>query len=262
MDLRVEDVSWSVIEKRIIESISFSALSDKTTGIIGPNGSGKTTLLRCLYKIYKPDSGTILLDEKNIQMITDYELARKQAAVLQERDSDFTLSVYNIVLMGRIPYKTVFSTYDEKDFKIVEDALQKVGMEALFDRDFRTLSGGEKQRVLIARALAQKASMIIMDEPTNHLDIRFQLDIMELVSSLNITTLLTLHDLNLASLYCDKLIVLLDGRVYREGVPEDVITPQLIRDVFAVNADVRLSSSTGKPTVSYLPMTGAIASVS
>ena len=181
MRLDVDGVSWSVGAQRIVDDIHLRARSGEFTGLIGPNGSGKSSLLRLIYRIYKPDTGAIRLDERDIWMISSKEVARNAAVVAQERASDFDFTVSEIVMMGRSPHKGLFHSDTTEDDLIVCDALASVGMLSFSQRSFHTLSGGEKQRVLIARAVAQRAKVLILDEPTNHLDIRYQFEIMDLV---------------------------------------------------------------------------------
>jgi iron complex transport system ATP-binding protein len=238
MELHVERVSWSADAKSIVDQVDLQAKTGEFIGLIGPNGSGKSTLLRLIYRFYLPDSGIVLLDERDIWSMTAKEMARRTAVVAQERTSDFDFSVDEIVMMGRTPHKALFEPDTAKDDTIVEDALRRVGMSAFGRRNFRTLSGGEKQRVLVARALAQHAQVLILDEPTNHLDIRYQIEILELVKSLGVTTIAALHDLNLAAHYCDRLYLLHAGKITAEGTPHDVLTPFTIADVYGVVAEV------------------------
>ncbi|NDJ62393.1 MAG: ABC transporter ATP-binding protein [Chloroflexi bacterium] len=238
MDIQVEHASWSADAKTIVDTVDLRAKTGEFIGLIGPNGSGKSTLLRLMYRFYLPDSGIVLLDERDIWSMAAKEVARCTAVVAQERASDFDFSVDEIVMMGRTPHKGMFDPDTFEDDTIVEDALRRVGMSAFSRRNFHTLSGGEKQRVLVARALAQQARVLILDEPTNHLDIRYQIEILELVRSLRVTTVAALHDLNLAARYCDRLYLLDAGKVVAEGPPASVLTPSTIADVYGVVAEV------------------------
>lgn len=175
------------------------------------------------------------------------------AVVMQERTGEFDFSVFEIVLMGRNPHKKMFDRDTEQDFQLVQEALQRVHMESFAQRSFLTLSGGEKQRVLIARALVQQARFLVLDEPTNHLDIHYQLSILELVKHLGVTTIAALHDLNLAAYYCDRLYVLKQGGLVAAGTPAQVLQPDLIRTVYGVWSEVKLHPLTSKLTITFLP---------
>jgi iron complex transport system ATP-binding protein len=188
----------------------------------------------------------ILLDERDIWTMSAKVVAQYEAAVPQENVSDFDFTVEEIVFMGRTPHKRLFDLDTVEDDAIVNDALSRVGMQSFAQRIFRTLSGGEKQRVLIARALAQQAQVLVLDEPTNHLDIRSQLEILELLRSLDVTTIVALHDLNLAAAYCDRLYLLQSGRVVACGQPCDVLTPMLIESVYGVRAEVETHAPNGR----------------
>ncbi len=168
----------------------------------------------------------------------------------QENGSDFDYTILEMVLMGRAPYRKYYEKDSAEDKQISLNALKYVGMDHLADRSFSTLSGGEKQRVLIARSLAQEADIMILDEPTNHLDVHYQWLLMEIISKLQKTVLSVFHELNLACRYCDYLYVLKDGKIINGGLPENVVTPEMLSDVFAVNADV-ITSKGGKPYIIY-----------
>lgn len=253
MTLNVHEVGWSVDARRIIDDIQLSVETGAFVGLLGPNGSGKSTLLRCIYRGLKPDAGTISLDGADLLAMPPREAAQRMAVVLQESPVQFDFTVQEMVLMGRTPHKRAFDQDTIDDWEIVADALARVNMLDLSERNFGTLSGGEKQRVLIARALAQKSQFLVLDEPTNHLDIRYQLEILDIVRELPVTTLAALHDLNLASLYCDRLYVLSEGRVVASGAPDDVVTADLIYEVYGVRADVATNPATGTTHITYFP---------
>ena len=240
-------------EKNVIENINICAEAGKFTGIIGGNGSGKSTLLKCIYGALKPQKGEIVLDNKNLADMSPKQLASNIAVVGQENEFAFDFTVWEMVAMGRTPHKGLFQPDNAKDKKIVAGALQKTGMYDLRNRSFRQLSGGEKQRVIIARAIAQSAELMILDEPTNHLDISYQLHTFETVKELGVTVLAAMHDLNLASLFCDKIYILKDKKVFAAGSPEEILTAKNIEEVFGVRAEVRTSDETRKSVVSYIP---------
>ena len=251
MRLQVDHVSWSVDGKPILRDISLAVEPGSITGLIGPNGSGKSTLLRCIYRALRPDSGTITLDGNDLIRMDSRETARRVAVVLQEYPSDFQFTVGEIVSMGRNPHKGMFDRDTAADRGIIREALSRVGLAGFSHRNFNTLSGGEKQRAIIARTLAQQASFLVLDEPTNHLDIRYQLETMELVRDLGLTTLAALHDLNIAADYCDVIHVIDGGRIVASGRPAEVLQSHIIAKVFGVGALVSADPLTGRPHVSF-----------
>ena len=253
MTLHVDEVTWSVEDHTILHDVAVHVAAGELVGVLGPNGSGKSSLLRCIYRALKPDAGNIALDGDNVWDLDAKEAARRTATVLQETPGEFEFVVWEMVLMGRTPHKGMFERESEEDQDLVENALAQVGMLSFADRSFATLSGGEKQRVLIARALAQQARFLILDEPTNHLDVRYQLEILDLVRGLGVTTFTALHDLNLAATYCDRLYIMAEGEIVAAGTPEDVLQPALLRQVFGVEAEVQVHPRTGKLHIVFLP---------
>ena len=253
MTLQIEDVSWSVDAQPILRDIAAEVAAGEFVGVLGPNGSGKSSLLRCVYRALKPDAGYIGLDGDNVWVLDSREAARRTAAVLQESPGEFEFVVWEMVFMGRTPHKTMFARESDEDHALVESALAQVGMLAFAERSFATLSGGEKQRVLIARALAQQARFLVLDEPTNHLDVRYQLELLDIVRGLNVTTFTALHDLNLAAGYCDRIYIMAEGQIVAAGTPVAVLQPALIRKVFGVEAEVQIHPRTGKLHIVYLP---------
>jgi iron complex transport system ATP-binding protein len=233
--------------------VTLSAADGEFVGLLGPNGSGKSSLLRTIYRLIKPQAGAILLDDDNVWQLSAREVARRMAVVTQEHTGDFDFSVFEMVLMGRNPHKGMFDRDTDNDFQLVQEALHRVDMASFAQRSFLTLSGGEKQRVLVARALVQQARFLVLDEPTNHLDIHYQLSILELVRQVGVTTIAALHDLNLAAYYCDRLYVLKQGQVVESGTPEQVLRPDLIREVYGVWSEIQTHPLTGKPTITFLP---------
>ncbi|WP_431089117.1 ABC transporter ATP-binding protein [Paenibacillus sp. 8b26] len=253
MNIEVEHVTFSIHDKRLIDGICLQVKAGELVGLIGPNGSGKSTLLKSMYRVLKPDSGWVTLDGRDMLRMKYKETARQMAVVSQDAPQAFDFSARDIVLMGRHPHKKLLEVDTAFDHELVEQALERVGMDAQADHGFTTLSGGEKQRVLIARALAGQAKFLILDEPTNHLDIRYQLQILDLVKALQVTTLAALHDLNLAALYCDRIYVLKEGKVVVSGITEDVLQPDLLRSVFGVETEICIHPKTGKPSITFLP---------
>ena len=238
MEIRTEDTTLSYGEARILKGISLETHTGEFVGIIGPNGSGKSTLLKCIYRVLKPDGGCIWLGDQELHEMKIRNSARKVAVVAQHNYYNFEFSVREVVMMGRAPHKKMLEKDGAKDFEIVDQALKTVGMYEFADRNFSTLSGGEQQRVILARALAQQTPCLILDEPTNHLDITHQLQLMELVRGLNVTVLSAIHDLNIAAMYCDRLYILKDGEIVGSGTPEELLTPETIRRVYRVESEI------------------------
>ncbi|MGL5756058.1 MAG: ABC transporter ATP-binding protein [Paraclostridium sp.] len=252
LKLKVENLNFTIDKKEILKDISFDIPKGSFVGVIGPNGSGKSTILKNIYRLYKPDSGKITLDNKNLSTMKDKDCAKEIAVLAQETNSQFDFTVEQIVKMGRYPYKSVFEDYSKKDFQMVSEMLKRVGLMDYSDRSFSKLSGGEKQRTLIARALVQDTDFLILDEPTNHLDIGYQIQLMDLIKNLNITTLSAIHDMNIASMYCDYLIVMKDGKIRSFGTVEEVITSEMLKEIFGVNAYVGVNPINNKLQVSFM----------
>ncbi|MPQ43995.1 ABC transporter ATP-binding protein [Clostridium tarantellae] len=253
MKIEIQDLAVNLNGKEIIQNVSLKIKKGNFVGIIGPNGSGKSTILKTLYKVLQANKGSIYINGKNINKISIKSLAKEQAVVSQFNEYNFDFKVKDIVIMGRTPHKGLFELDNEKDYEIARECLTKVDMYNYKDRIFSTLSGGEKQRVLLARAIAQQTDLLILDEPTNHLDIKYQIQILDLVKSLNITVLAALHDLNLAAMYSDKLYVVNKGKIVSEGIPEKVLTINLIREVFEVESYVHKHEITGNLNIVFIP---------
>ncbi|PID82680.1 MAG: ABC transporter [Clostridiales bacterium] len=251
--LIIENVGVVLDNTEIIKDISLFVKKGEFVGLLGPNGSGKSTLLKTIYREYDKTSGKIYIDSEDIDVKTNKELARKTAVVSQEFDYGFEFSVEEIVMMGRYPSKAFYENEDENDRKIIFDALDKVGMSSFIDRNFLTLSGGEKQRVLIARALAQQTELIIMDEPTNHLDIGYQLLTLDLIKSLDKTVIMALHDLNMALAYCDRVYLLNNGTINTFGTPREVITADRINNIYNTRVAMEYSEILNADHVIFLP---------
>lgn len=250
--LQVENLRFSIGKKEILKDLSFDVPKGSFIGIIGPNGSGKSTLLKNIYRLYRPSSGSIFLDNKELCKMKDRECAKEIAVLAQEAHTYFDFTVEQIVKMGRYPYKSIFENYSKEDLEMLEQMLIKVGLEKYKDRTFSELSGGEKQRTLIARALVQHTQFLVLDEPTNHLDIGYQIQLMDLVKSLHITTLAAIHDINLATMYCDYLIVMKEGEIAEMGLVEEVVTAPMLKDIFGVNAYVGINPINKKLQVSFM----------
>lgn len=255
MKVEVKDLHANLGGSEILKGLDFSVNGNQLIGIIGPNGSGKSTLLHCIYRVLKPTSGAVYLDGKPMKDIPVRQSAQKLAVVAQHNFYNFEFSVQEVVLMGRSPYKKAMERDNAEDYRIVHEALEQVGMADFRDRDFSTLSGGEQQRVILARALAQQTPCLILDEPTNHLDIKYQLQLMDIVKGLNCTVISAIHDLNIAAMYCDRLYVVQKGQIIASGTPKEVLTPSLIRQVYEVEASVS-TDEWGIPRILYWPLAG------
>ncbi|HIW91836.1 MAG TPA: ABC transporter ATP-binding protein [Candidatus Corynebacterium avicola] len=232
--ITAENVQVSFGGHSAVDGVSLTIPDEGTVGLVGPNGSGKTTLLRALYGAVPLTGGSVLLDGRDLADVRRREVARTVAVVAQERDASaagMPMTVAELAMLGRLPHRGRFGTGGSMDQLIVEGSLDAVGMTELATRDLSVLSGGERQRALIARALVQQARHVLLDEPTNHLDVRYQHEILELVSGLP-GSAVVLHDLNLAARYCDELVVLDHGRVVAHGTPDEVLTPGILEPVY------------------------------
>lgn len=245
MRVTLEGVSVTIGTAKLIDDVHLDVASGAMVAIVGPNGSGKSTLLRTIYRRAVPSAGVVRVDGDDVRGLHPRQVARRVGVVAQETPSDFDLDVRDVVLMGRTPHKSTLERESVDDHRRVRDALERVGAWHLADRSFTTLSGGEKQRVLLARALTQGTPVLLLDEPTNHLDIAYQLDLLALVRSLGVTVVTALHDLNLAAGFCDTVAVLDRGRLVATGPPADVITPALVGQVFGVPVSRLTHPATG-----------------
>ncbi|MDO4178607.1 MAG: ABC transporter ATP-binding protein [Phascolarctobacterium sp.] len=253
MEILTEAIKMCFGSKEILKGIDFKLKDKEFVGIIGPNGSGKSTFLKCIYRVQKPTGGDIYFDGKKIDEMTYRESALKLAVVAQHNFYSFDFSVMDVVLMGRSPHKKILERDNLEDFSIARNALAKVGMETFEKRSFSTLSGGEQQRVILARALTQQTECLVLDEPTNHLDIKYQLQIMDIVKSLNLTVIAAIHDLNIAAMYCDRLIAINNGRIFGVGTPKDLLTSKFIYDMYEIESTIYHDTKTGRMNIMYLP---------
>lgn len=236
--LTVNNVSWRVGNTLILEHINLSIERGKFVGLIGPNGAGKSSLLRCLYRFNQPSAGEVKFSNTDIWQLKSEDYAKQVAVVLQETPSQFNLSLFDVVALGLTPHKTLFSSTTQADKQKIAQAISHVGLESHSTQLFDSLSGGEKQRAFIARAIVQQPQLLIMDEPTSHLDVKYQIQLMELAKSLGITVFASFHDLNLAAAMCDELVVIKNGKVVDAGKPNKVVTEQMLDEVFGVCAQV------------------------
>jgi iron complex transport system ATP-binding protein len=254
--LRIDNVSFGYPRKAsglVLDGVSATIPDGQIVGVLGPNGSGKTTLLRLINGTLTPLSGAVYLDNQPVHRRSRRELARQMAVVPQETHLAFDYSVLEMVLMGRHPHLGVFEVEGPADLAIARDALAATGTDYLEDRDFNTLSGGEKQRVIIASALSQAPRLLLLDEPTASLDLGYQLEISSLLHQLNrergITMVLSTHDLNVAAALCHALVLIRQGHVVAAGPTDEVLTPEHIEALYDVEADVHVHDETGHLTV-------------
>lgn len=246
--LKIKDLYFNYGKTPILEKIDFTVKKGEIFCLAGSNGAGKTTLLKCINRILSPDKGKIYINNKNINKLNGKELAREVAYVSQSAREKFPATVFDSILLGRRPYIKWKPSSD--DFQIVSNIIKKLGLEKFTSKDIRNLSGGERQKVLIARALAQETGILLLDEPSNHLDLKHQLELMELITELasegKMTVIITTHDLNLAARYCDKIAMLQNGRIHALGNVE-IISSANIRDVYHVHAEIK--EQAGKPYI-------------
>ena len=250
--LEVDSLSYSYDEKKVLDEISFSLRPGEILGILGPNGCGKTTLLKNLNRNLRPHGGCVLLDGGDIEEMDKRDIARRIASVPQTNEIRFAFTVREIVEMGRMPFQEAFRGNSSEDERIVEEAMEQAGVTDMADRYINTMSGGERQRTIIARALAQTPEILLMDEPTLHLDINMQFEVLDLVTRLSrdegLTVVIVSHDLPMIARYCDRIILLHDRRIFAMGSPVDVLTPENMRTVFNIDAEYGKDKH-GNPTV-------------
>lgn len=218
--------------RRVLHGVDITVHEGEVLGIVGPNGCGKSTLLMTLFRSLAAESGGILLDGDNLATLSRREIASRIAVVAQDREAGLALSVRDTVTLGRLSKGTLGRYGDKEDYIIASRAMERVGLTELEERLVTELSGGELQRVLIARAIAQDTPYLFLDEPTNHLDLRHQYALLDLIGGLGATTLIVLHDLNLAARICDRVIVLKEGEVQAVGTPRDVLTPDVLEPIY------------------------------
>lgn len=237
----VEHVSFSYDKRKaILDEVSFSIGRGEVFGVLGPNGTGKTTIIKCINRILRPDAGEIRFDGRSIRTMKQRDIAKIMAYVPQYMSSFFNLTVVEAVMMGRLPYAG--RRYSAEDERIAFEVIEKMNLEPFAFRSIREMSGGERQRVFIARAMAQQPQVIILDEPTSSLDVHNQLFILNTIAQLSrregITIIMTIHDLNLASLFCDTVLMLRDGHVFAMGPTQEVLTEENIHVMYRVRTRI------------------------
>lgn len=251
--LKVSGLYGGYYKEMVIKDISFEINESDFIGVIGPNGSGKSTLLRLMSRALTPQKGNVLLEGKDILKIGLKEFCRKAAFVSQDPAVNFSFTVLEMALMGRIPYLKRMQQETRQDLSIAENALELTDTLHLRQKQIDELSAGERQRVIIAKALAQEPLILFLDEPTSHLDIGHQIQILDLLKRLNreknLTIIMVLHDLNLASEYCNRIVLLNEGKIFKEGTPFEVLTYQNIEAVYKTVVVVNNNPINSKPYV-------------
>ncbi|TQS81807.1 MAG: ABC transporter [Methanomethylophilus alvi] len=252
-DLRAEGLHFRYREKPVLDGADLDIREGEVFGILGPNGCGKTTLLKNLNRNLSPESGRVLIGDDDIAGMAKKDIAREIAAVPQGNEIRFSFTVRDIVAMGRMPFQRQFEGESRSDGEIIDRAMHDVGIWDMRDRHINEMSGGERQRVIIARALAQTPRYLLMDEPTNHLDINMQFEVFDLVHRLSrekgLTVVIVSHDLPMAARYCDRAALIADHKVMCCGTPKEVLTPENMRLVFGVDAELTKDPKTGMNSV-------------
>ena len=254
MKLALDAVEITRGSRIIVSDVSLAVEPGEVVGLLGRNGCGKSSLLRTCFRALRPTAGRVLLGGADVASLPRREVARRTAVMMQEPTDDLGLTVAESVLLGRTPHHRGFGQDTAEDRRRAETAMARTGVLHLAHRTVPTLSGGERQRMLLARALTQEAQVLVLDEPTNHLDLAYRFELMRLVAETGVTTLVALHDLDLALAYCDRVAVLDDGRLAALGTPGEVLTPELVRAVFGVEASPIVHPVTGRD---HLLLSGA-----
>lgn len=257
--LVVDNLTLVYGKNPVVEEVSFAVKEGQFVAVLGPNGSGKSTLLRALCRLHKPQTGSISFAGRDLQDWRQQELAQQMAFVQQSSSVAFDFTVEELVMFGRMPYLRRFQAETEHDHAVVERYLRLTGLWEMRNRGLHSLSGGERQRVFVSQALVQEPRLLLLDEPTNHLDINHQLELLDLVATLNreqgITVIIVLHDLNLAALYAERLLVLKAGRLVADGSPNEVLQADLVQQTYGCTVSVLPHPVTERPQVLLLPQT-------
>jgi len=251
--MHIESLMFSYEGKPVLDNVTLDIKKGEIIGILGPNGCGKTTLLKNLNKNLLPQGGSILLEDIDMKDMKKKDVAKKIAVIPQTNEIRFAFTAREIISMGRMPFMDTFAGESREDKELIEKAMERTGITEFADRYINTMSGGERQRVIIARALAQSPSVLLMDEPTLHLDICTQFDVLDLVYKLSkedgLTVVIVSHDLPMVVRYCDRIMMLKDQKIFALGTPEEVLTPENMREVFSVNAVLENDDRTGQNAV-------------
>ena len=257
ISLEVNQICFSYLNGDVLHNVSLFVRAGEMVGLLGPNGSGKTTLIKLSSGVLKPDRGEIGYDGISLKRLKRKSIARQVAVVPQQFNIPFAFTAREVVTLGRTPFIKPFDEDSEIDRQYVSSALEQVGINGLAERRFDELSGGERQKVILAMALSQQPKMLLLDEPILHLDITHQVEILELVRGLNreqkITVIAAMHDLNLAALYFDRLVLLKEGVVHADGTPTQVLTEDAIRNIYGASVRVEKHPTTGSPHIVIIP---------
>jgi iron complex transport system ATP-binding protein len=255
--LLVEDLTVGYQDHPVVKGVSFAVTKGSIFGLIGPNGSGKTTLFRCICALMKPWGGSVFLCDEDVSTMPKKKLAQKAAFIPQIHTVTFPYTVEEYVLMGRYPHRGRMMPFTSEDRRIVAETLEMLDLAEVRSQRIQRLSGGEMQRVFLACGLAQKPEILLMDEPTTHLDIGHQIRLLDLVEDLShasgLTVLVTLHDLNLASLYCTSIALMDYGQIHVQGSPEEVLTAENIQHVYEARVEVGKDPVSLKPHIYFVP---------
>ncbi|MCP9211967.1 ABC transporter ATP-binding protein [Streptomyces sp. NEAU-Y11] len=251
MTLRLRELSVQAAGRTLVDRLSLDVAAGRMVGLVGPNGSGKSTALRCVYRALRPTSGAVLLDGTDLASVPLRESARSIAALTQESHTELDFTVAEVIALGRTPHSRGNGPLTGRERELCRTAMDRLDVAHLADRSVLTISGGERQRVLVARALVQEPRVLVLDEPTNHLDVRHQVRLLSFLRGAELTVLTALHDLNLAAAVCDRIAVLSHGCLVASGAPAEVLTPELVREVFGVDATVVRHPRTGTPQLLY-----------
>uniref|UniRef100_UPI003F4929E3 ABC transporter ATP-binding protein n=1 Tax=Nonomuraea bangladeshensis TaxID=404385 RepID=UPI003F4929E3 len=249
--LLLDDLTVSIDGAAIVKELTLAVGEGEVVGLVGPNGSGKTTALRCVYRALRPAGGAVLIDGKELSRMPLRDSARLIAALTQEGRADLDFTVEEVVALGRAPHLRGNQALSSRERELCRRAMAQMEVLHLAGRGVLSLSGGERQRVLVARALVQEPRVLVLDEPTNHLDLHHQIRLLSMLRGAGLSVLVTLHDLNLAASACDRLAVLSNGALVAYGPPADVLTEELLREAFGVEANVVPHPLTGVPQVLY-----------
>ena len=253
--IKIKKISLSYQEKKVIQNLSLDFAKGEFCALLGPNGAGKSTLLKALIGFHPVNEGKITIGNRELKHWQKAELAKQIAIIPQDFQLQFDYTVKELVLMGRFPYLGYWQNYSQQDKKVVDKVLQKLDLIRLQDELYSQLSGGERRRVSIARALVQETDILLMDEAFANLDINHQLEIMRLLSQINHEQnkliILVSHNINLAAEYCKRIVMMKEGKLIADGIPEDVITNQTIRDLYEIDLTVIKNPVTGQPNLIY-----------
>ena len=257
ISLEMHNVDFSYFNGLVLHGVDVTVVPGEMVGLLGANGSGKTTLLKLASGVLKPLRGEVSLDGSSLKRLSRKSVARRVAVVPQQFHMPFAFTTREVVMLGRIPFINAFTGETALDLQAVTAAMETAGVSQMAERRFDELSGGEQQKVILAMALAQQPRLLLLDEPTVHLDISHQIETLEKLRALNkergITVIAAMHDLNLASLYFDRLILLKEGRVSADGIPSCVLTEDKIMEVFAAAVCVEPHPLTGTPHIIVMP---------